>query len=106
MILFRFISPYHQVSETEIILELVGILVTFLYYIFLYFAGYSKLHWELDNLMAEYLGVEAAITLPMGFATNSMNMPALVSKVSGRFCLDMITFNNSVCYSNSDVLLV
>ncbi|KAL5008924.1 hypothetical protein ScPMuIL_014505 [Solemya velum] len=44
--------------------------------------GYNVLHKELDNLMAEYLGVEAAITLPMGFATNSMNMPALVSKGS------------------------
>jgi hypothetical protein len=31
--------------------------------------------------VAEYLGVEAAITIPMGFATNSMNMPSLVGKV-------------------------
>jgi hypothetical protein len=28
-----------------------------------------------------HLGVEAAITIPMGFATNSMNMPSLVGKV-------------------------
>ena len=39
------------------------------------------IHKELDDLVAEYLGVEAAMTVPMGFATNSLNMPALVSKV-------------------------
>ena len=40
------------------------------------------IHRELDNLVAEFLGVEAAITIPIGFATNSMNMPSLVGKVS------------------------
>ncbi|XP_055880995.1 serine palmitoyltransferase 2-like isoform X1 [Biomphalaria glabrata] len=44
--------------------------------------GYMDIHRELDLLVAEFLGVEAAITVPMGFATNSMNMPALVSKGS------------------------
>jgi 7-keto-8-aminopelargonate synthetase-like enzyme len=43
--------------------------------------GYMDIHKKLDNLVAEYLGVEAAITIPMGFATNSMNMPSLVGKV-------------------------
>ncbi|XP_048761651.2 serine palmitoyltransferase 2-like isoform X1 [Ostrea edulis] len=42
--------------------------------------GYLQIHKELDELVADYLGVEAAITVPMGFATNSMNMPALVGK--------------------------
>ncbi|BFZ07191.1 hypothetical protein BsWGS_10230 [Bradybaena similaris] len=42
--------------------------------------GYLDIHRQLDELVAEYLGVEAAITVPMGFATNSMNMPALVSQ--------------------------
>lgn len=42
--------------------------------------GYLDLHKELDKLVAEFLGVEAAITIPMGFATNSMNMPCLVGK--------------------------
>nr|KAG5691628.1 hypothetical protein BaRGS_023799 [Batillaria attramentaria] len=42
--------------------------------------GYLDVHRQLDELVAEFLGVEAAITVPMGFATNSMNMPALVSK--------------------------
>ncbi|KAK7104198.1 serine palmitoyltransferase 2-like isoform X2 [Littorina saxatilis] len=42
--------------------------------------GYLDIHRELDSLVADFLGTEAAITVPMGFATNSMNMPALVSK--------------------------
>ena len=46
------------------------------------FSGYMDIHKELDELVAEYLGVDAAMTVPMGFATNSLNMPALVSKVS------------------------
>lgn len=44
-------------------------------------SGYLDIHKELDELTAEYLGVEAALTFPMGFATNSMNMPCLVGKV-------------------------
>ena len=48
----------------------------------LYVSGYLDIHKELDELVAEYIGAEAAITFPMGFATNSMNMPCLVSKVS------------------------
>ncbi|XP_053141405.1 serine palmitoyltransferase 3 isoform X4 [Hemicordylus capensis] len=35
---------------------------------------------ELENLVAEFLGVEAALAFGMGFATNSMNIPALVGK--------------------------
>ncbi|XP_076464121.1 serine palmitoyltransferase 2-like [Babylonia areolata] len=42
--------------------------------------GYLDIHRQLDQTVAEFLGTEAAITVPMGFATNSMNMPALVSK--------------------------
>uniref|UniRef100_A0A8D0GZW8 serine C-palmitoyltransferase n=1 Tax=Sphenodon punctatus TaxID=8508 RepID=A0A8D0GZW8_SPHPU len=37
-------------------------------------------HVELENLLAEFLGVEAALVFGMGFATNSMNIPALVGK--------------------------
>lgn len=33
---------------------------------------------ELENKMARYLGVEAALVVGMGFATNSNNIPALV----------------------------
>lgn len=49
------------------------------------FEGYLDIHEELDTLVADFLGVEAAFTAPMGFATNSMNMPCLVSKVSSSF---------------------
>uniref|UniRef100_H0WYC6 serine C-palmitoyltransferase n=1 Tax=Otolemur garnettii TaxID=30611 RepID=H0WYC6_OTOGA len=37
-------------------------------------------HEELEKLVAWFLGVEAAMTYGMGFATNSMNIPALVGK--------------------------
>ena len=37
---------------------------------------------EMETLLAEFLGVESCMTYGMGFATNSMNMPALMSKVS------------------------
>nr|XP_056707360.1 serine palmitoyltransferase 2 [Euleptes europaea] len=37
-------------------------------------------HEELERLVARFLGVESAMTYGMGFATNSMNIPALVSK--------------------------
>jgi serine palmitoyltransferase len=39
-----------------------------------------KCQQELDELIAKYLGVEAATTFGMGFGTNSMNIPALVGK--------------------------
>ncbi|XP_032997902.1 serine palmitoyltransferase 2 [Lacerta agilis] len=37
-------------------------------------------HEELETLLARYLGVESALSYGMGFATNSMNIPALVGK--------------------------
>ncbi|XP_029449412.1 serine palmitoyltransferase 3-like [Rhinatrema bivittatum] len=37
-------------------------------------------HKELEDLVAQFLGVEAAMVFGMGFATNSMNIPALVGK--------------------------
>ncbi|XP_053553337.1 serine palmitoyltransferase 2 [Bombina bombina] len=37
-------------------------------------------HEELEHLVARFLGVEAALTYGMGFATNSMNIPALAGK--------------------------
>jgi serine palmitoyltransferase len=36
---------------------------------------------ELESLMAEYLNVEDCIAFGMGFATNALNIPALVGKV-------------------------
>ncbi|ESP02871.1 hypothetical protein LOTGIDRAFT_206050 [Lottia gigantea] len=42
--------------------------------------GYTHIHRELETKIADFLGVEDAVTFPMGFATNSMNMPCLVGK--------------------------
>ncbi|XP_063048288.1 serine palmitoyltransferase 3 [Engraulis encrasicolus] len=42
--------------------------------------GNLSIHEELEQLVAEFLGVESSLTFGMGFATNSMNIPALVSK--------------------------
>jgi hypothetical protein len=51
------------------------------YYVSLSFPGYLEIHKQCDELVAKFLDVEAAIIFPMGFATNSMNMPSLVGKV-------------------------
>ncbi|XP_063147421.1 serine palmitoyltransferase 3 [Candoia aspera] len=37
-------------------------------------------HVELEKMIAQFVGVEAALAFGMGFATNSMNIPALVGK--------------------------
>ena len=42
--------------------------------------GVNKMHIELENLLADYLGAESAIAFGMGFATNALNIPALVGK--------------------------
>lgn len=41
--------------------------------------GTNNLHVQLENLTARFLGVEAAIVFGMGFATNALNLPTLVS---------------------------
>ena len=43
--------------------------------------GNLDIHCELENLVAKFLGVESVVAFGMGFATNSMNIPALVGKV-------------------------
>ena len=42
--------------------------------------GNMDYHVRLEKTMAEYLDVDACIAFGMGFATNSMNIPCLVSK--------------------------
>lgn len=42
-------------------------------------AGTNEQHIELERLTARFLGVEDAIVFGMGFATNSLNIPALLS---------------------------
>lgn len=48
---------------------------------FSWLIGNHKLQRRLEQLTAEFLGTEDAICFPMGYATNSMNIPCLVSKV-------------------------
>lgn len=43
-------------------------------------AGTTPVHLELEKMVAEFVGKEAAITFGMGFATNSAILPALVGK--------------------------
>lgn len=41
--------------------------------------GTSALHLDVERLTAEFMGVEDALVFGMGFATNTMNLPALAS---------------------------
>ena len=54
------------------------------------FKGNLTVHHELEEVVAEFLGVEAAITFGMGFATNSMNIPTIVGKVSKSFMVRIV----------------
>lgn len=45
--------------------------------------GNLNIHEELEKLVASFLRAESSMTFGMGFATNSMNIPALVGKVGG-----------------------
>ena len=42
--------------------------------------GTQAVHQELESTVAKFLGVEDSITVGMGFATNSMNIPRLMGK--------------------------
>lgn len=44
--------------------------------------GTAKTQIEMENLMAGFLGVESCIAFGMGFATNALNIPCLVSEHS------------------------
>ncbi|GFH18625.1 aminotran_1_2 domain-containing protein, partial [Haematococcus lacustris] len=43
-------------------------------------AGTTPAHLELEELVAEFIGTEAALTFGMGYATNSATIPALAGK--------------------------
>lgn len=42
--------------------------------------GSTPVHVELEQLVAEFVGKEAAVTYSMGFATNSLIIPTLVAE--------------------------
>ncbi len=46
-----------------------------------YRRNYCIDYFQLENTVAEFIGAEAAITVGMGFATNSLNLPRLINKV-------------------------
>lgn len=49
--------------------------------IYVCISGNLDRHEEMEKLVAKFLGVESAMAFGMGFATNSMNIPALAGKV-------------------------
>uniref|UniRef100_A0A8K9Y2Y1 Serine palmitoyltransferase, long chain base subunit 2b n=1 Tax=Oncorhynchus mykiss TaxID=8022 RepID=A0A8K9Y2Y1_ONCMY len=62
-----------------------------------YEMGNLDIHEELEQLVARFLGVESSMAFGMGFATNSMNIPALAGKVLRLHYSD--PFLCSVCVS-------
>jgi len=54
--------------------------IAHLYALWLGVIGKTEKHVELDHLVAQFVGCEDAITFGMGFATNSVVIPALVGK--------------------------
>ena len=69
--------------------------------------GNLTVHHELEEVVAEFLGVEAAITFGMGFATNSMNIPTIVGKVSKSFMVRIVAcckLKTSVIYEKSHLI--
>ena len=49
-------------------------------------SGTLDIHKQLEAQLARFVGKPAALVFGMGFATNSMNIPALMGKVSEPFC--------------------
>jgi serine palmitoyltransferase len=55
-------------------------------------SGNTKLHTELEELVAKFVGKPAAILFGMGYVTNSAIIPAVIGKVCchtlllGSFC--------------------
>jgi serine palmitoyltransferase len=44
------------------------------------FIGTLSIHRELEALTSQFLGTDDAITFGMGFATNALNLPSILSK--------------------------
>ena len=65
-------DPRHQVESSLLVLSLLLNRLTQV--------GVSSLQEELETVVAEFLGTEAAVCFPMGFATNSTTLPSLLGK--------------------------
>ena len=53
-------------------------------------SGYTTVHQELEQTIAAFVGKEAAMIFPMGYATNSTTIPGLI----GKGCLVISDANN------------
>lgn len=71
----------------------------------LFISGNLDRHEELEELVAKFLGVESAMAFGMGFATNSMNIPALVGKVGQRMMAERLHFSDFALYLSSELFL-
>lgn len=81
--LFPFIVQRKEISHQGDLCKLIFIKSVSLYFsLSFFFIGNFSIHEKLERHVAEFLGMESAMAFGMGFATNSMNIPALVGKVS------------------------
>jgi len=62
--------------------------------------GTTRLHAELEDLCAEFLGKEAAMIFGMGFGTNSTGIPGLVGK-GGLIISDSMNHSSIACGARS-----
>ncbi len=58
--------------------------------------GNLRCHQELERTVAEFLGVEDAITCGMGFATNTLNIPSLLGKVTNCVSKTKLVYRSSL----------
>ena len=65
-------SSRHEIGDYNIKIILIIYII-----MLIFFSGTLQIIERLESLVTEFLDVEAAITVPMGFATNVLNMPTL-----------------------------
>ena len=61
--------------------------------------GNTKLHTELEELVARFVGKPAAILFGMGYVTNSAIIPVLIGKVRGEKILIFFFCSSDTCWS-------
>ena len=54
--------------------------------------GNTKLHTELEELVARFVGKPAAVLFGMGYVTNSAIIPALIGKVRSKDMLMLFSY--------------
>lgn len=62
--------------------------------------GNTKLHTELEELVARFVGKPAAILFGMGYVTNSAIIPILIGKVCGEQSILFVFFFSDTCWTN------